>query len=507
MAQAILPDYDDICDLPITKKKKALIVLTPEAVDELLRTESDDSDEGATDSENGVNGSDRKTVGTAHDKLPTETDIVKTEPMDIPAGPSSAEEQPLTDQPMDLSDSMTRTEVRDRNEKIERWTVIKRRQPAKTGQTPVIKTELIPRQETHMWDWPNIPARLCAILALLTRPDICVNTMTRMDTLKNDWKEEISQIKQRMNSGQIVSASEATLVKKHGSFFFSDSLRAFHAFLMARSYRVMSQCSEILMVRPTYQLPDHQAPNYYGPAMMERMTEDLSWVTNLKAVVVGNLGLYYLPMELNGKFLNLSDKFTFPYFVPTCTNEMDTIISTPGSLYQRLQRIIGFVGSTKIWPIFVEFYMEPTNQHKDLVWHLVGFLQTVKACQQDYAGPLIAILGPIGPVPVGGENQYHAQKAGLYRAHNLARLVGRALGVAVALMPIHQVEVLRSQEWINFHFWRKSPLYLSTGDPTREFFKRITFYLEGCLPYIATAQFYIKKEPTENETAEYVENA
>jgi hypothetical protein len=72
-------------------------------------------------------------------------------------------------------------------------------------------------------------------------------------------------------------------------------------------------------------------------------------------------------------------------------------------------------------------------------------------------------------------------------------------------MPIHQVEVLRSQEWINFHFWRKSPLYLSTGEPIREFFKRITFYLEGCLPYIATAQFYIKKEPT--ETTEYVENA
>jgi hypothetical protein len=45
MAQAILPDYDDICDPPIIKKKKALIILTPEAVNELLRTESDDSDE------------------------------------------------------------------------------------------------------------------------------------------------------------------------------------------------------------------------------------------------------------------------------------------------------------------------------------------------------------------------------------------------------------------------------------------------------------------------------
>ena len=505
MDNVYLPDYDDVVQPVPHKKVKIHVPLTQEAIDDLLKTESDDSD-----SENDMDDIGDRT----DDNLPQNTEVEDMTTrehsitVNIPTRVSSAEAQPAFFSE-DRSDNKTRTEIRDRNAETERLSVIQGRQmtaaSSRLRESIDVKLEPTLKTEGQVWSWPTTWTRVYAVAALLARPDIVINATTRMDSLKNHWRPVITKIRQRLRKGYPVTALESQLSDQHGSFMFADMLRPHQSYLMARSYRVQAPCTELIQPGNVNRTQGFYNPEVYGPSIPDRMTDDRTWSTNLKAVVAGCIDLYYLPRELYGQFLNLADRCPHPYFVPNTAMEAETVMATADSLYQRLQRIIHFLGSGVTLPLFVEFYLDAHNLGKPLLWHLVGFCQTLKACQRDYSGPLILLLGPVRPTS-GGEESYRLLKMGMYRSQNIARLVGKAMGVAVAQMPLQQLETYRGQEWIKFHFWKSAAIYTTEGTPTQEMYRRIKYYLESCLPYVSSTQDAIKKESASNSVAEYVES-
>jgi hypothetical protein len=142
----------------------------------------------------------------------------------------------------------------------------------------------------------------------------------------------------------------------------------------------------------------------------------------------------------------------------------------------KLAYVISIVGAKSNIPIYLEFYPNRGDEKRAIHWHIIGFLSVIRKAQAMYDGPMVVLMGPLTPKPGLTQQEYWTLKTNHCTAQFLGFLIGLAMGVPVAMLPLQQLMSPQTHnETIRYDHWLDEPIFSSSGVKTREFYRRLEF--------------------------------
>jgi hypothetical protein len=343
-----------------------------------------------------------------------------------------------------------------------------------------------------MFMGPNITLRLMSIMTLLSNSVTIQEVLHIPAELHNPWHEIIISIKRKQRANISLSPWEYDLIQDHIGFLHTESMIQLARYFTSRTHMSIYTSVEVAPVFPHLRLhvnycPQCDIPHAYmpgacsairinGPRIMDHLRLDNSWRHQVQVVIVGASELYYLPSNLKETHLNLGDLSRPTYSVPTHIDQVNLITTSAGSLMSKLAYVISIVGAKSNIPIYLEFYPNRGDEKKAIHWHIMGFLSVIRKAQAMYVGPMVVVMGPLTPKPGVTQQEYWALKTNHCTAQFLGFLIGLAMGVPVAMLPLQQLMSSQAHnETIRYDHWLDEPIFSSSGVKTREFYRRLEF--------------------------------
>jgi hypothetical protein len=343
-------------------------------------------------------------------------------------------------------------------------------------------------QPVNVFMGPNITLRLMSIMTLLSKSVTIQEVLHIPAELHNPWHEIIISIKRKQRANISLSPWEYDLIQDHIGFLHTESMIQLARYFTSRTHLSIYTSVEVAPVFPHLRLhvnycPQCDIPHAHmpgtcsavrinGPRIMDHLRLDNSWRHRVQVVIVGASELYYLPSNLKETHLNLGDLSRPAYSVPSHIDQVNLITTSVGSLMSRLVYVISMVGTNANIPIYLEFYPNRGDEKKAIHWHIMGFLSVIRKAQAMYDGPMVVLMGPLTPKPGLTQQEYWTLKTNHCTAQFLGFLIGLAMGVPVAMLPLQQLMSPQTHnETIRYDHWLDEPIFSSSGVKTREFYR------------------------------------
>jgi hypothetical protein len=319
--------------------------------------------------------------------------------------------------------------------------------------------------------------------------------------LHNPWHEIIIGIKKKQKANVPLSPWEYDLIQDHIGFLHTETMIQLARFFTSRTHMSMYTSVEVAPAFPQLRLHANYCPQcdishaympgtcseirINGPRIIDHLRLDNSWRHAVQVAVVGSSELYYLPSCLKDSHLNLGDLSRPHYSVPTHIDQVDLITTSAGSLMSRLAYVISVVGAKSNIPIYLEFYPNRGDEKKAIHWHIIGFLNVIRKAQAMHSGTMVVLMGPLTPKPGITQQEYWTLKTNHCTAQFLGFLIGLAMGVPVAMLPLQQLVSTQNQnEIIRYDHWIDEPIFSSSGVKTREFYRRVEFCINKITDFL-----------------------
>ena len=353
---------------------------------------------------------------------------------------------------------------------------------------------------------PNIITRIMFVVNLFLDPQMKVTILDTPPELVNQWGEELTKIKKKfiMKRGtssdreffsafsgfyHLMAMSSLTRHLQSRSFWANYTVEEVQKFIpkLSKQEKYCPSC-HILHLRPPFQCASARG---HGPRILQHLELNSEWRVDIQAIVIGVQDFLYLPPALRKIVLNLGEFTPAYYNVPHYSSESTIVDTSPSSLYARIIKAIELIGFSSTLPIILEFYPS-ANLHLPIIWHIIGFLSTVRRAQQRYNGPLIVLISGITPMPNMSSSFYNEKKLEFKKVEYGIYAAGLAIGVPIAIPPIQSADHPESQVNIRFDFWDEEPLYSRSGIRTREYHGRLTYYIKHLIKFYKEAENRLK---------------
>jgi hypothetical protein len=349
---------------------------------------------------------------------------------------------------------------------------------------------------------PSIVSRIVFALNFLSSTRFEVDLTFLPSNLFNRWKITLRKLARKYHANPTsLTVLENRLLRQHAGFQYLDIMWATNRFLLAR--RTWKKGSELEMAAVAKE--GHYMPNYCltcqvlhngssslcpsllanGPRLLEYITLDPNSYKQVKAVCVGHSALFHQPSDLRSDMLNLSSNIVRPYYVPANGEDINTEPTLPASLGMYLSKIISLFEANSTIPIFVEFYKSPLRPGAHINMHLMGFLKVIQALHK---GPIIMVVPPVMPLNVRPGKTYWEEKHDHLYVGCAAHVLGSALGVPVGLTFIQDLGGVKDGLSVWETHWSLEPILNESGGPTREYFKRLSFWFRMVMKFISEDQ-------------------
>ena len=342
---------------------------------------------------------------------------------------------------------------------------------------------------------PQMVVRMTALLSLVAQPNFSITVVDTPIELSNLWGVELTEIKRQLNQGY-GTVKDQELFSEYSGFYHLETLTQLTKYLTSNSYLAYHLVSELFKFVPQIahlenyctacdiihsHPPLHCNPTKkHGPRIMKYLKLNDSWRTDIQAVCLGCNDLLYLPVDLMGMVLNLGDPQSYYYNIPNTPEEYCHVSTSSSSLFARIVQVIELIGANKTYPIFIEFSVAP-DLSQPIIFHIIGFLSTIRKAQQKYYGPLIVMVTQVSPMPGMNGGTYLDKKRAFHPVQRMLYAAGQALGVPVCLPPTHSIEAPGSSARIRCDFWEDEALYSYAGVKTREYYSRMSYYIRAII--------------------------
>jgi hypothetical protein len=463
-------------------KLKLKVDITPQMIEDLLQSEPESEEyiehPDDLDTKIGINDQLAAEQGISNPLVSNQRVTVgQSHPMDLTANGNR------TDHAIDRTNQKDKIDKEQASNKVNLW------------------LNRMPSPPVGVLMGPNITLRLMSIMTLLSNSVTIQEVLHIPAELHNPWHEIIIGIKKRQKANIPLIPWEYDLIQEHIGFLHTESMVQLARFFNSRTHTSMYTSVEVAPVFPHLRLhanycPQCDVPHAYmpgtcssirlnGPRIMDHLRLDNSWRHYVQVAVVGSSELYYLPSNLKDSHLNLGDLSRPHYSVPTSIDQVNLITTSAGSLMSRLAYVISVVGAKSNIPIYLEFYPNRGDEKKAIHWHIMGFLNVIRRAQAMHNGPMVVLMGPLTPKPGIGQQEYWSLKTNHCTAQFLGFLIGLAMGVPVAMLPLQQLMSTQNQnEIIRYDHWVDEPIFSPSGVKTREFYRRFEFCLNKITDFL-----------------------
>ena len=353
--------------------------------------------------------------------------------------------------------------------------------------------------------FPNLIMRLATVLALLSRPDVVMDSLFVPPELDNPWVKQLMTIQEKKVRKQEVCTTYSVFHNTYKGFLFLENIQRFKSMLICQRHTSVipdlefdrSQpwmaahplyCPACSLIHP-YCSSNHPQNclliHTNGPRSIEDLSTDPLWRTAAQAVCLGHDGLFYQPQGLKHQIINLSSTENFEYLVPSSA---DQLFNTPKthekSLIHRILSVVKLLGAQNYMPIFVEFYENDHFPMAELSLQIAGFAQAIRHCQEQYSGPIIVLIAPVTARTHDTPDNYLQKKDRLAITQYYGHLIGQALGVPIIHISAQVTEYTKNGLGMFYNTWYHEPLVTSGGTVTREFYNRIDYWMDKFLLHV-----------------------
>jgi len=363
------------------------------------------------------------------------------------------------------------------------------------------------KQETKIsvMKFPNLMMRLAAILAMLARPDVVMDTLFVPPELENPWIRQLMSIQEKKVHRQEISKTYSVFHDTYKGFLFLENIQHFKSMLICQRHasvipeaefeRFQSWmvahprfCPACSVVHPHCNINHPQnclVIHTNGPRSIADLSKDPLWRTAAQAVCLGRDGLFYQPPGLKHNIINISSTSNYDYLVPASADQLFNAPKTHDkSLIHRVLSVIRLIGTQNYMPVFVEFYENENHPAADISLHIAGFAQAIRHCQEQYSGPIVVLIAPVTSRMHDTPDIYHQKKDRLAIMQYNGHLIGQALGVPIIHISAQTTEYTEDGLGLFYNSWYHEPLVTSGGTVTREYYNRVNYWMDkflGCL--------------------------
>jgi hypothetical protein len=336
----------------------------------------------------------------------------------------------------------------------------------------------------------------------LNCPDTTKDTLTVPIELESPWVDQLREIQEKKAKRQYINVEEFNFYANHKGFIYLPNIVAIKRMLIGQRYA--SGCSEVEYERrselatlhPLYcrlcNVKHHFSTVSHpqacltlftnGPRLMGDLREDNSWRNDAQAVCIGVHSLLYMPLSLKHRIINLGNETEWDYSIPRSDTSLYAApITNETSLIGYIERVVTMLGPEIYVPIFVEFYYNPRYPCASVEFHIAGFANALRYCQQKYNGPIIGIIPPALTDEGDTYEDYIRKKDRLLDKQVSANIVGQALGVPLIHIPAQITEYTESNAGLCYPYWNIEPIVTDVGTPTREYFHRVENWFDYAL--------------------------
>ena len=347
--------------------------------------------------------------------------------------------------------------------------------------------------------FPNLMMRLATILAMLDRPDVVMDSLFVPPELDNPWIRPLMVTQEKKVHRQETSKTYSVFHDTYKGFLFLENIQRFKSMLICQRHASVIPEAEFERFQPWMIAHPHFCPacsvihpqcnmnhpqnclliHTNGPRSIDDLSKDSIWRTAAKAVCIGRDGLFYQPSGLKHTIINISSTTNYDYLVPASA---DQLFNAPKlqdkSLIHRILSVVRLIGTHNYMPIFVEFYENENYPAADISLHIAGFAQAIRHCQEQYSGPIIILFAPVTTRMFDTPDIYHQKKDRLAIAQKYGHLIGQALGVPIIHITAQITEYTENGLGLFYSHWYHEPLVTSAGTVTREYYNRISYWME-----------------------------
>ena len=350
------------------------------------------------------------------------------------------------------------------------------------------------RERKESFTIPSIVSRVVFALTFLSTPSLKTDLSHIPSTLLGRWKNPIRRLaKKHRVSPTSLSVLENRLIKNHQGFQYLNVFWNINNQVLSR--RMIRQGDEV--ERAMTSESAHYMSNFClqcevlhangadqctsmfsnGPRILSSLLLDSSSYKFHRAVFVGHVAYYHQPVEFRSIILNLSSNIIRPYYVPNNSDDLSTEPFLPSGLGLYLSSIIQLLGTGSQLPVFVEFFRSPLKPTAHINLHLLGFAKLLKQIQAIHRGPVIMVIPAVMPLAIpAGQDYWTAKKDQLYLSY-AANIIGAAVGTPVGLTFMQDLGGAPEGHCFWEDHWTGEPILNERGSPTREFFKRLAYWM------------------------------
>jgi len=340
---------------------------------------------------------------------------------------------------------------------------------------------------------PNIQDRVDRVLKLLSEKPLSFTT-TEISVLNDfpisTYRREAAEIVKKLVQQQPITRAEAVKLQQIKGFYFYDVLRTVSACDRATATMIMHKTPEYAK----YMLGQEHFPTicnvckvghedaqgncnhlyHFGSHLLRALEITVSWRHQVKAVFITHTQLVSLPHSMYSEVLNLNIPVGLDYDV-TSQSAYETVTNSP--LYQCLDTILTAIRYETKLPVFIEYVANSAPVPTHL--HLLGFFKICKSIQKKYQGLIIAVLGTV--IPIAGEtpDSFIYKKAKSRREYMCALAMAQAMGVPLLIMDILDLDPSHLFFRVRQPGWKDESIFNALGQPTKEFFNRISILLKS----------------------------
>ena len=350
--------------------------------------------------------------------------------------------------------------------------------------------------------FPNLMMRLATILAMLARPDVVVDTLFVPPELDNPWIRQLMVIQEKKVRRQETSKTYSVFHDTYKGFLFLENIQHFKSMLICQRHASVIPDAEFERFQPWMVAHPRFCPacsvihphcnvnhpqnclliHTNGPRSLDDLSRDPLWRTAAQAVCIGRDGLFYQPPSLKNIIINVSSTTNFDYLVPASADQLFNAPKTQEkSLIHRVLSVIRLIGTHNYMPIFVEFYENENHPAADVSLHIAGFAQAIRHCQEQYSGPIVVLIAPVTSRMHDTPDVYQQKKDRLANIQYYGHLIGQALGVPIIHISAQTTEYTEDGLSLFYSNWYHEPLVTSGGTVTREYYNRVSYWMEKFL--------------------------
>jgi len=355
---------------------------------------------------------------------------------------------------------------------------------------------------------PCIRWRLQTVFDKMTTDNLNWKAEEFDKTVPDVWIEPVKEILRRLRLGVTLKRREITYMRRYLPHLVRRTLLDQQIEERADYCLGYFQTEEVDNFPFTYRFAciscdvchkDHtvcQNKNGNGPRSAANLGAAKIWRHQATAFMIGTTSLFFQPITLRERLINLSFRPIKKYSTEWTAEELDPTDQGAESLYWTLRKKLDSIGSQNGLPVYVEYYQSPNSPNSDEACHICGFYRVLKSLQKTYLGPIIFLVGPSPPQPQESKEEYNRRKAALGKRTRLAQALSWAFCVPMA---IFQAQLGPAgarnghlQPALTHPHWRDEPLFSRNGVGTRELHHRtILWYTRICnflLPQLPTDQ-------------------